>query len=81
MDKRLGRNMYKCLINGLESQSLKIYKAGREEIDLTQTSYSEIPTVDIELGNQCTVFSAENLEKRAKGIFSGIENYFSQIEA
>lgn len=70
--EKLGR----CLIEGLEKQNLKIYKTGRQEVDLTQTSYSTIPTVDLELGNACTVFTAENLEKRAEGILNGINLYF-----
>lgn len=70
--ERLG----KFLVKGLEEQNLKIYKTGRQEVDLTQTSYSTIPTVDLELGNECTIFTAENLEKRAEGILNRINFYF-----
>ena len=65
-----------CVINGLRSQGLTMYNTGRLSIDLTQTSYSTIPTIDIELGNQCTIPDTENLEKRATGILHGINNYF-----
>ena len=42
----------KSLIKGLKKQDVKINGKGRMAIDLTQTSYSTIPSVDIELGNQ-----------------------------
>ena len=32
------------------------------KIDLTQTSYSTIPSVDIELGNQCSDHNDSRLE-------------------
>lgn len=64
------------LINQLRERNVPIYSTGRVETDLTQTSYSTIPTVDIELGNQCTVPNTNLLEARAFGIFKGIEKYF-----
>lgn len=70
--ERLGR----CLVNGLKTQGIAVYGAGRGSVDLTQTSYSTIPTVDIELGNQCTIPLTAELEARAKGLVSGVLNYF-----
>ena len=64
------------LIKGLEKQKLPIYNEGKMEIDLTQTSFSTIPTVDIELGNEYSETSTVELEKRAKGLFEGIESFF-----
>lgn len=40
-----------CLVDGLRGQGCKIKGNGSMAIDLTQTSYSTIPSVDIELGN------------------------------
>jgi N-acetylmuramoyl-L-alanine amidase len=42
---------------------------------LTQTSYSTIPSVDIELGNQCSDHSDKKMEKLADGLLRGINSY------
>ena len=44
--------------------------------DLTQTSFSTIPSVDIELGNQCSDHSDSVLKKEADGLMTGINSYF-----
>ena len=72
--ERLGR----CLVQGLAAQNLKVYEDGKMDVDLTQTSYSTIPAVDIELGNQCTDTGTENLKKEAKGLLEGIELFFKK---
>ena len=41
-----------CLIEGLRSVGVKIYGSGSIEMDLTQTSYSSVPSIDIELGDK-----------------------------
>ncbi len=66
-----------CLVSALRDAELPIYKGGTMEVDLTQTSYSTIPTVDIELGNQCTDTSTKNLEIRAEALCNGIDAFFS----
>lgn len=58
----------KALIKGLRSKKVKISGTGAAEIDLTQTSYSTIPSVDIELGNQCSDHSDKKMEKLADGL-------------
>lgn len=65
----------KALIKGLEKENVKINGKGRMAIDLTQTSYSTIPSVDIELGNQSSDHSDEYLEKLAGGLTRGIKKY------
>lgn len=64
----------KSLIKGLRSQKIKINGTGATEIDLTQTSYSTIPSVDIELGNQCSDHSDRKLQKLADGLVQGTTN-------
>ncbi len=66
-----------CLINKLQESGTSLFSNGRLEMDLIQTSYSTIPIVDIELGNQCTIPNTSLLEARALAIFRGIEEYFS----
>ena len=45
-------------------------------IDLTQTSYSTIPSVDMELGNACSDHSDEALSRLADGLIEGVNGYF-----
>ena len=67
-----------CLLSGLRECGAQIYKNGSSALDLTQTSYSRIPSVDIELGNQCSDHSEQWLETLAEGLRRGIEAYFEQ---
>ena len=64
------------LIKGLKNQGIKIWGSNPLDMDLTQTSYSTIPSVDIELGNQCSDHSDSVLNKEADGLLSGINSYF-----
>ncbi len=66
------------LVAALRSADLPIYADGKLDTDLTQTSFSTIPTVDIELGNQHTDTSTKNLEARAEALLSGIEAFFAK---
>ncbi len=69
----------KSLLKGLKKEKIKIYGTGRMAIDLTQTSYSTIPSVDIELGNQASEHSDETLGKLANGLVRGINRFCSQF--
>ena len=64
------------LIAGLKGAGNKIFSSGSMEMDLTQTSYSTIPSVDIELGDKASGHSDATLEKLAQGLVSGIDSYF-----
>lgn len=66
----------KALIKGLESKKVKIFSSGSMAMDLTQTSYSTIPSVDLEVGDRASDYSKKSLEKLAKGITAGVEAYF-----
>ena len=44
------------LVDGLRGQGAKIHGSGSMTIDLTQTSYSTVPSVDMELGNGVGTF-------------------------
>ena len=70
--ERLGE----CCIKALAEQGCKIRKGGCVDTDLTQTSYSFIPSIDIELGNQKSDLSDEALSKLATGLVNGIDNFF-----
>ena len=66
------------LVEGLREQGTMIYGKGNMSIDLTQTSYSTIPSVDMELGNAYSDHSDEVLEQLATGLLAGINTYFEQ---
>lgn len=64
------------LIEGLRAHGAKINGKGSMAIDLTQTSYSTVPSVDVELGNACSDHSDATLENLADGLVQGVEGYF-----
>lgn len=66
------------LVEGLREQGATIYGKGHMGIDLTQTSYSMIPSVDMELGNAYSDHSDVILEQLATGLLAGINTYFEQ---
>ncbi len=68
----------KSLIQGLSDKGCKIKKTPNMVIDLTQTSYSSVPSIDIELGNQCSDHSDAALKKLAEGLSAGINRYFAK---
>ena len=65
-----------ALIGGLQAKGLKVWGSNPLDTDLTQTSYSTVPSVDIELGNQCSDHSAERLALEAEGLVLGINAFF-----
>lgn len=70
--ERLGSS----LIKGLKESGVKILSSEKMPIDLTQTSYSTIPSVDMELGDKASDHSTEQLEKIAEGIVKGLESFW-----
>lgn len=66
-----------CLIEGLRAEGNKIFSGGSMEMDLTQTSYSTIPSVDIELGDKASSHSYETLGRLADGLIRGINTFFT----
>lgn len=70
-----------CLIKGLETEvsGIKIWNStghGFLDQDLTQTSFSTIPSVDIELGNQCSSHDDGILSQEARGLVTGVNRFF-----
>lgn len=64
------------LIAGLQGVGAKIFSDGKMEMDLTQTSYSTIPSVDIELGDKASDHSSAALDKLGNGLADGVEMFF-----
>ena len=66
-----------CLIEGLRSVGVKIYGSGAIEMDLTQTSYSSVPSIDIELGDKVSDHSEGALATLGQGLLAGINQFFN----
>lgn len=65
-----------ALITGLKGAGNKIFSGGSMEMDLTQTSFSTIPSVDIELGDKASSHSADTLNQLADGLVAGVNSFF-----
>ena len=63
---------------GLKGAGVKIFSGGSMAMDLTQTSYSTVPSVDIELGDKASDHSQATLNTLADGLLAGINQYFRQ---
>ncbi len=66
------------LVAGLKGAGVKIFSGGSMEMDLTQTSYSTIPSIDIELGDGASDHSAATLDKLGTGLVDGIDRYYTR---
>lgn len=66
------------LVAGLKGAGGKIFSGGSMAMDLTQTSYSTVPSVDIELGDKASDHSQATLNTLADGLLAGINQYFGQ---
>ncbi len=66
-----------CLIAGMENAGIGIFSERKIATDLMQTSYSTIPSVDIELGNQCSAHDVGTLSWYANGLAAGVDLFFS----
>ncbi len=64
------------LVAGLKNAGVKIFSGGAMEMDLTQTSYSTIPSVDMELGDKASDHSDTALQVLADGLVDGVNRYF-----
>ena len=67
-----------ALVGGLRDAGNKIFSGGSMEMDLTQTSYSTVPSVDIELGDKGSSHSDSVLNQLADGLIMGINRFFGQ---
>ena len=64
------------VLAGMRQAGVAIYGGGSMAIDLTQTSYSTIPSIDLEVGDRASDHSSATLQKIGKGIAAGVDNYF-----
>lgn len=71
---RLGES----LLNGLQEKGREIWTPRGQDSDLTQTSYSTIPSVDIELGDKKTPHDDATNDKMAEGLAAGVDKFFNK---
>lgn len=64
------------LIAGLKASGMKVFSSGSMDMDLTQTSYSTVPSVDIEVGDKASDHSQAACDKIAAGLLDGINIYY-----
>ena len=64
------------ILKGVREAGVKIYAAGSMAIDLTQTSYSTIPSVDLEVGDRASSHDKRQQETIARGILDGLDLFF-----
>ena len=67
----------KALIEGCRKTDYKVWDDGSMDMDLTQTSYSMVPSVDIEMGNEYSETGDNACCKAAEALFAGIDLYFT----
>jgi len=67
------------IIDAMKKENIKIFGNGSMAMDLVQTSYSTIPSIDLELGDKVSNVSDANLQLLAKGVLKGINNYFGDV--
>lgn len=70
----------RALVEGLRGRGHKVFGKGEMEMDLTQTSYSTVPSVDIELGDKKSDHGETALKNLAEGLVDGLEMYFGAAE-
>ena len=64
------------LISGLKGKGVKIFSKGSMDMDLTQTSYSTVPSVDIELGDKISDHSEKQLNLLGDALVDGVNKYY-----
>ena len=67
-----------AMIEGMKEQGLKIFGDGTMEMDLTQTSYSTVPSIDLEVGDSVSDHSEKMQSQAAKGVLAGVELFWAE---
>lgn len=65
-----------ALVAGEQAVGRRIWENGRMDIDLTQTSYATIPSVNVEVGDTISDHSPEAQGQVADGLVIGLDLFF-----
>ena len=68
-----------ALIMGLRNRGIRIFSDGTMAIDLTQTSYSTIPSIDLEVGDRASDHSPAGQIPVADAIVDGVNRFFGRL--
>ena len=69
----------RALIEGFQECGYALYGQGALEMDLTQTSYSTIPSVDIEVGDRASDHSPDACAGYARALKKGIDHFAERV--
>ena len=67
-----------AVILGMTAEGVSIFREGKMEIDLTQTSFSTIPSIDLEVGDTGSDVSEKTQMKLAEGVLKGLNEYYKK---
>lgn len=67
-----------AILSGMRLKEIKIYNSGSVAIDLTQTSYSTIPSIDLEVGDRASDLSQSTRENLSAGLIEGLNQFFKK---
>lgn len=67
-----------AVIKGIKKKGLRVFGNGKMAMDLTQTSYSTVPSIDIEVGDRASSTTKKSQDKMAAGIAKGIKKFFKK---
>ncbi|MEE3467198.1 MAG: NlpC/P60 family protein [Eubacterium sp.] len=63
-------------VDGLVAAGMNRKGDGTVPMDLTQTSFSTVPSIDLEVGNQVSLLTNQRLSMIAEGIRLGLDEFF-----
>lgn len=66
-----------AIVKSEREAGIKIFSDGYMNLDLTQTSYSTVPSIDLEVGDRASDHSDEQLTKIANAIVNGLNEYYA----
>lgn len=67
-----------AILAGMRENGVKIWSSGTLETDLTQTSYSTVPSAVVEVGDKTSSRSDAALAKLSAGFVRGVDIYFGK---
>ena len=67
-----------AVIDGMQAEGISIFSDGDMEMDLTQTSFSTIPSIDLEVGDAGSDLSEKKQTRLAESILKGLNKYYKK---
>ncbi len=67
-----------AVIYGMKTEGVDIFSDGQMEMDLTQTSFSTIPSIDLEVGDAGSDLSEKAQMKLAEGVLKGLNRFYKK---